>query len=125
MTIAMYFMINQVMKDYARKFKVFSTMPLLGVIKSTSQMKLYNDYNELGLHSLKFRRWFRNLCLFFKIEKHGIPEYLFNIILQSNHQYNTLTTDNIATLYCRKDAFKCFYFPATIIERSKLGVKLR
>ena len=94
----------------------------MGVIKSTSQMKLYN---ELGLHSLKLRRWSRNFCLFFKIKKHDVPEYLFNIILQSNHQYNTLTTDNIATLYCRRDAFKCFSFPATIIERSKLDVKLR
>ena len=57
-------------------------------------MKLYN---ELGLESLKFRRLFRKLCLFFKIIKHGLPEYLFNLIPQSNHQYNTRTTEDIKT----------------------------
>ena len=33
---------------------------ITGTIKDTSQIK---PYNELGLESLKFRRWFRKLCL--------------------------------------------------------------
>ena len=37
-----------------------------GAIKSTSQIKLYN---ELVLGFLEFRRWFRKLCLFYKIKK--------------------------------------------------------
>ena len=37
-------------------------LAITGSIKSTSSIKLYN---ELGLESLEFRRWFRKLCLFF------------------------------------------------------------
>ena len=71
-----------------------AALAITGAIKGTSHMKLYN---ELGLESLKFRRLFRKLCLFFKIIKHGLPEYLFNLIPQSNHQYNTRTTEDIKT----------------------------
>ena len=94
----------------------------MGAIKGTSQTKLDN---ELGLESLKFRRWFGKICLFFKTEKHGLPEYLFHIIPQSNHQYSTRTTEDITTFYCRTDVFKYSHFPATIIEWNKLNGKLR
>ena len=63
-----------------------AALAITGAIKSKSQIKLYN---ELGLESLKFSRWFRKRRLLFKIIKHGLPEYLFNLIPQSNHQYNS------------------------------------
>ena len=63
-----------------------AALAITSVIKGTSQIKLYN---KLGLESLEFRRWFRKLRLFFKIKKAGLPEYLFYMIPQSNHQYNT------------------------------------
>ena len=99
-----------------------AALAITGPMKGTSQMKLYN---KLGLESLKFRRWFRKLCLFFKIIKHGLPEYLFNLIPQSNHQYNTQTAEDITTFYCRTDVLKYSYFTATIMEWNKLGVTLR
>ena len=43
-----------------------AALAIIGTIKATSQIKLYN---ELGLESLEFRRWFTKLCLFFKIKK--------------------------------------------------------
>ena len=82
-----------------------AALSIIGVIKGASQIKLYN---ELGLESL--RRWFRKLCLFFKIEKTGLPEYLFNMIPQSNHQYNTRSIKDVTTFYCRTDAFKLTKF---------------
>ena len=49
-----------------------------------------------------------------------------NICLpQSNHQYNNRTTEDITTFYYRTDAFKFYYFPATIMEWNKLDVTLR
>ena len=54
-----------------------SALAITGAIKGTSQIKLYS---ELGFESLKFRRWFRKLCTFFKIKTTGKPEYLFDII---------------------------------------------
>ena len=56
-----------------------AALAVTGAIKGTSQIKLYN---ELGLESREFRRWFRKLCLFYKIKKTGLPEYLFNMIPQ-------------------------------------------
>ena len=38
-----------------------AVLDITGAIKGTSQMKLYN---ELGLESLEFRRWFRKLYVF-------------------------------------------------------------
>ena len=36
-------------------------------------------YQEFGLGSLQLRRWYRELCLFYKISKKH-PKYLFNLI---------------------------------------------
>ena len=92
-------MINQIMKLSVKKLKIFSTMLLLKL------------YNELGFEYLKFRRWLRKLYLFYKIKKNGLPKCLFNIIPQSNRQYNTRSTKGATTFYCRTDIFKYSYFP--------------
>ena len=39
-----------------------AALAITGAIKGTSQLKIYN---ELGIESLKFRRWFRQLCVFY------------------------------------------------------------
>ena len=38
-------------------------------------------YQELGLESLRDRRWCRKLCLFYKVLGNENPKYLFNLIL--------------------------------------------
>ena len=48
-----------------------TALAITDAVKGTSQMKLYS---ELGLESLKFRHWFRKLCLFFKIIKYSLPD---------------------------------------------------
>ena len=95
---------------------------ITGAIKGRSQIKLYN---ELGLESLGFRRWFRILCLFFKIKKTGLPEYLLNMIPQSNHRHNTQSSEGATTFYCRKDVFKYSFFLYTILEWNKLDMQIR
>ena len=99
--------------------KCNAALAIMGGIKGTSQMKLYN---ELGLEFLKFRNCFRKNVFVFKIKKHGIPEYLFNMIRQSNPILKQLSN---TTFYCRTDIFNYSYFPATIMEWNKLDVKLR
>ena len=47
-----------------------ASLAITGAIKGTSRLKLYN---EIGLESLKFRRWFRKLCTFYKIKSTGLP----------------------------------------------------
>ena len=54
-----------------------AALSITGATKGTSRTKLYK---ELGLESLKVRRWFRRLCTLFKIKFSGTPEYFFNRI---------------------------------------------
>ena len=46
-----------------------AALAITGAIRGSSREKLYQ---ELGLESLKQRRWFRKLCYFFKITKKSI-----------------------------------------------------
>ena len=96
------------------QFKASLAMP--GAIKGTSQSKLYS---ELGFESLKFRHWFRKLCIFFKLKASGLPEYLFDFIPQNNHLCNTHFLEDVTTFYSRTDAFKYSFFPSTILECNK------
>ena len=63
-----------------------AALAITGAIHGTSQTKLYV---ELGLESLKARRWFRRWCYFYKFESYGLPPYLFQLIPQKSHSYNT------------------------------------
>ena len=49
-----------------------TALGITGAIRGTSQIKLYR---EMGLESLRFRRWFRQLYTFFKMKIHGKPKY--------------------------------------------------
>ena len=47
------------------------------------------------------------------------------MIPQSNRQYNTRSTEDVTTFYCRTDIFKCSYFPKTILDWNKLDMLIR
>ena len=97
-------------------------LAITDAIKGTSRLKLYN---EIGLKSLKFRRWFRKLCTFYKIKNTGFPLYLLNLIPKSNHMYNTRSLEDVATLYSRTASFNYSFFPSAISEWNKLDLKIR
>ena len=96
-----------------------AALAITGAIRGTSQTKLYN---ELGLESLKFRRWFRWLCTFLKIKIYDKPQYLLNKIPSSQIHYNTRNAGQVETYFCRTDIFKNSFFPYTIIEWNKLDI---
>ena len=75
------------MKVFATLLRVQynAALATTGAIKRTSQLKIYN---ELGLESLKFRRWFRRMCLFYKIKTTQIPKYLYEVLSTESHTYN-------------------------------------
>ena len=95
-----------------------AAIPSTGAIKGIS-------YNELGLESLRFSRWFRRLCVFYKIKVKPLPSYLYELILKSNHNYSTQNFDHIDPYYCRTDIFKYSFFPYTILEWNKLDANLK
>ena len=98
-----------------------AALAVTGAIRGTSQTKLYN---ELGLESLKFRRWMRRLCMFYKIKTFKIPEYLYYLIPNDHRTYNTQNLDFVETYFCRTDAFKYSFFPYSISEWNKLDPDL-
>ena len=63
-----------------------AALAITGAIRGSSREKLYQ---ELGLESLKQRRWFRKLCYFFKITKNQSPKYLFDKIPTTRTAYRT------------------------------------
>ena len=57
----------------------------------------------------------QKLFLFFKIKEADIPEYLFNMIPQNNHQYYTRSNSDV-TILLQTDVFKHFHFTYTSLE---------
>ena len=51
---------NESLSQKIKSVQNNATLAITGALKGASQMKLYN---ELGLESLKSRRWSRKLCL--------------------------------------------------------------
>ena len=84
-----------------------ASLAIAGAIKGKPRLKLYN---EIGLEPLKFRRWFRKLCTFYKIESTGLPSYLYDLIAKSSHIYNTRSVEDLAMLYSRTDIFSIRFF---------------
>ena len=54
-----------------------TALAIIGAIQGTSRDKLYH---ELGLESLKSRRWYKRLSCMFKIMKREALNYLINLI---------------------------------------------
>ena len=83
-----------------------ASLAMTGAIRGTSREKLYE---ELGLESLRSRRWLRHMCYFYKLIKTQKPLYLFNLIspkLNSLHHPNTYSV-----MRCRNDCFKNSFIP--------------
>ena len=50
-----------------------AALTITGATQGTSREKLYK---ELGLETLKSRRWLKKLCCFYKVKNSEIPSYL-------------------------------------------------
>ena len=97
-------------------------LAIAGAIRGTSSEKLYQ---ELGLESLKSRRWFRKLYHFYKILNEKSPSYLFNLILYLNRVRETRHSNNIPAIHTRHNCLKNSFFPSTISEWNNLDCKIR
>ena len=95
---------------------------LTGAIRGTSKEKIYQ---KLGLESLQIRRWYRKLCLFYKIYKNQSPSYLYNIIPTTNTHYTFRNSDKIPYFKSKHNFSKNSFFPSIIIELNKLDPSLR
>ena len=99
-----------------------AALAITGAIRGSSREKLYQ---ELGLETLQQRRWYRKLCCFYKILKSQSPKYLYSIIPTLNMTYRTRQCNKIPTINVKHNFFKNTFFPSTIIEWNKLGLKIK
>ena len=93
-----------------------------GTIRETSSDKVYQ---ELGLESLKLRRWFKKLCRFYKILNQKSLSYLFDLIPNLNIVHEPKYSNNILAIHTRHNYFKNSLFPYTISEYNNLDCKIR
>ena len=93
-------------------------------IRGTSLEKLFQ---ELGLETLKSRRWFRKLYLFYKILHSKSPSYLFNLIPENNNPYASRSALNnqIPFFNAKINFLKNSFFPAVITEWNNLDISIR
>ena len=59
-------------------------MAITGAIKGSSRECLYR---ELGLESLRDRRWYRRLVSFYNINSGNSPDYLKSLIPENQYSY--------------------------------------
>ena len=85
-------------KSLCKKIELVQYNPALaitGTIQGTSREKVYK---ELGLETLKSRRWLKKFCCFYnKIKNNGIPSYLAKLSPSESHLFNTQNARNITT----------------------------
>ena len=86
-------------------------------IRGSPREKLYQ---YLSLESLRRRRWYRDLCLFYKIFNENKPVDLVSLIPTKNSNCNNRNTDKITLFHTKHKFFKNF-----VIERNKLDPTLR
>ena len=94
---------------------------IAGAFKGTSRERLYQ---ELGLESLKDRRWHRKMCFFYKIVKGLLPKYLTSYLqLHNNPIYQTRSTaKNIVKLTASRTVnFNNSFFPLCSQEWNNLS----
>ena len=113
---------NETFINKNEKAQYDSALAIAGAIRGRSWEKLYA---QLSLQSFKFRRWFRKLAYFYKIQSTGLRKYLLQLI-STNNQYCILRKPlNIPHYYCRADTFKNSFFPNVINEWNKLDQKIK
>ena len=97
-------------------------LALTGAIRGASEEKIYQ---ELGLESLRDRRWCRKLCLFYKVLENENPKYLLSFIAIRRSLYSTQNIHNIPLVNTKHKFFKNSFYPLAIIEWNNLGPHLR
>ena len=104
---------NESFQNKLESVQYDAALAITGAIRGSSRKKLYQ---ELGLESLKSRRWYRKLSLFFKLKKSKYPSYLFDIIPKVLSTRTTRNHNNIPFFNVKHEYLRNSFFPSTVIE---------
>ena len=104
---------NESFYQKIESFQYNACLTITGAIRGNSREKIYQ---ELGLESLQYRRWYRKLCYFYKIYNAKSSDCLFQLIPLKKSSYTTRNADNIPFFKFCHNFFQNSLFPSTIIE---------
>ena len=96
-------------------------LAIAATVQGTSREKIYQ---ELGLESLRARRWYKRLSCMFKIVKEEAPNYWINLVPKIQ-QTATARINRMPTFHCRTDCFKNSFFSSTLNDWYKLDETIR
>ena len=94
---------------------------ITGAMQGTSRNKVYQN---LGIESVKARRWYRGLSCMFKIMKEEAPNYLVNLIPKCNQTIRTRNT-HVPNFHCPTDCFRYSFFPSSLKDWFYLDDNIR
>ena len=111
---------NSRLSDKIESVQYNAALAMTGAIRGTSKEKLYQ---ELGLESLKDRRWLRRMSYLYKIISTKLPPYLYELIppLQRSNRYPSCCQ----TFRCKTTFFQNSFLPFAITEWNKLDSDLK
>ena len=111
---------NTSLSDKIESVQYNAVLAITGAIRGTSKEKLYQ---ELGLESLRNRRWLRRMSYLYKIISTKLPPYLYDLIppLQKSHRYPGC----FKTLRCRTELFRNSFLSFTVNEWNKLDSDIK
>ena len=97
---------NELFCEKIESVQYKATLGITAAIQSTSRDRIYQ---ELGLESLKSRRWYKRLVCMFKIMNEKAPNYLINLIPKYEPTIRT-RNNSIPSYKCRTNCFKHSFF---------------
>ena len=106
---------NNRLSEKIESIKYNAALAITGAIRGTSREKLYQ---ELGLQSLKDRRWLRRLCYLHKILSTKLLASLYDLIPPIINSHRNPGCYRV--LYCRTDLFRNSFWLFSINEWYKL-----
>ena len=99
-----------------------AALAITGAIRGSSRDRVYQ---ELGLESLRDRRWYRRLVFFFNIVHDNVPSYLKEYLpVLVNSRYNHRNS-LLRRFVCHTNSFNNTFFPYCVNEWNKLDPVLR
>ena len=96
-------------------------LAITGAIKKSSRNRLYQ---ELGIESLRDRRWYRRLVFFFKIVNGISPNYLRTFLPGNQSSYNPERSSLFRNITWNTDYFNNSFFPYCVREWNELDQSL-
>ena len=111
---------NSSLSDKIESVQYNAVLAITGAIRGTSKEKLCQ---ELGLESLRNRKWLRRMSYLYEIISTKLPPYLYDLIpsLQRSHRY----LGCFKTLRYRTELFRNSLLPFIVNEWNKLDSDIK